>query len=176
MITQIPYKPEIIKEKQDDALRFLCIGILVTLMGIFTDAILFTSIGGITSFVSGLSFLSHLKREKSASLELNKKGLVDHIEWVNYGLIEWCDITGIRVDNRFENMILIDVKNEEKYLKQLKVSKRYGGTYKMQLKHNDFGYGTAVFIKVQNLDEAPDIILATITSHWKQFRIETDNN
>lgn len=174
MEIEISHSKEKIKRKFDSNLLFFLIGIILAIIGIFNNTALLVAIGALVSIMTGLRFFD-LKKKSLPRLLLNEDGIVDNISWVCYGLIEWKDIIGFRTNTKFKNIILIDVKNEVRYLEQLRVNRRFGATYKRSLKNDDLGYGTPVFLDVTSLNEDTDTVLLKIKDFRDQIKNSAEN-
>ncbi|GAB1858355.1 hypothetical protein MHTCC0001_31920 [Flavobacteriaceae bacterium MHTCC 0001] len=161
MEIEISYDKEKIKRKFNHNVLLFLIGVMLTITGIVSNSTFLIAIGILLSIITGFYFFD-FRKKSMPKLLLNDEGIVDRINWVCYGLIEWKDIKGFRTDKRFKNLILIDVENEKQYLEQLRVNRRFGPTYKKQLEHDEFGYGTVVFLDVTLLDEDRNTILKKI--------------
>jgi len=83
--------------------------------------------------------------DKKVGLIIDENGITDNSSATSIGLIEWNDITEIRIANT-PKFILINVKNPEKYINKTK-NKMKAMLMKMNMKM----YGTPLIITLNSL-------------------------
>ena len=96
--------------------------------------------------------------DKNPGLIFTSKGIIDNSNGTSIGLIEWCDITDIKIIEIWKNKsILLQTNNPEKYIK--KATKRQ---VNLMLANHKI-YGTPLSITPQTLkidfDELYDLLL-----------------
>lgn len=131
----------------------------IWLMGFGAIAVVF--FGGICIAVIKKIF------DKKPGLKIDEKGIWDNSSGVSVGLVEWIDIVGVRkISVSGTRFLLIDVRNPEKYLDNIK-----GRLKKQAMKANNRKYGTPISIssnglsiKFKNLEE---LIVSAFETHQK---------
>ena len=170
---KISHDKQWVKKKYTNTLLLLGIGFAILCFGIFVGNIILFCIGTIMTLLFGWSCLADFNKKNLPSLTLNEKGIIDNIEFISYGLIEWSDILGFRIQEEFKDIILIDVKDSDKYLNKLRINRFKQIYYKMDVKNDVYGYGTVVFLNVKNIEGSSKINLEKITKYWSKIKTTT---
>jgi hypothetical protein len=153
-------------DKEYQKTLYICgIAFFVFAIGIVFSSFVFVIFGILLTVIFISSLFWGYRKQNLPKIILSTKGITDQTDWIHYGLIEWEDIITIRIAENKETIISIDVKNQAKYIDKLIVNKRFGSSYKQQLKQDAFGYGTAVFLDVKKLQGSREEIYTKIENY-----------
>jgi hypothetical protein len=128
---------------------------------IFKNKILIQLVGYAAVSFFGYTTIAIIKKlfDKKIGVVINEKGIIDNTSGSEIGLIEWKDITNIRISNVMSTrFLLLDTDNSQKYLER-----------KPKLKANMKLYGTPIVISSvslkSNFDELEQIIRNEFIKH-----------
>ena len=171
MEIKIPHNEEKIKRRKTTNIYLVVIGCLMVVLGFFTH-VLFAGLGIVIAMLGAIYIFTDMVDTNLPFVSLGREGIVDSSGDVSYGVISWCDVKGFRIGGRHKELILIDVKTPEKYISKLATrNRRFDTAYKIQLKNDDFGYGTPVFLDTANLRGDADSVLKQLEWYWERVRV-----
>lgn len=125
--------------------------IAVTLLG--SLGLTMASLAGPYAYMSS-------RRRRQPFVRLDARGIEDRSDSTHFGLIAWNDIDGIRTDPSMPGHVLLDVRNPEQYLRQLRmIGARFRPGYLDALRARARHCGTPVTIRTHRL-EADETMLA----------------
>jgi len=144
-------------EFQDYSIKLLRNPIIIKGIGVL--AILFFGATGIYGFKKIF--------DKKVGLIIDSKGITDNSNGSSIGLIQWKDISNIRVKQVMSTkFLLIDVLNPEKYIKQAK-----GGIKSRLLRANMKMYGTPLSITSNTLKFNFEELEKLLQSEFKKNKV-----
>jgi hypothetical protein len=107
-------------------------------------------------YIYGLDLFSN-----KAGLNIKPEGLYLNLEYYKGVLVSWKDITDMQLQRL---VLLINVKDSEKYLNQIPKVSRF------VIKGNTKRFGTIFVIRYGQLDMQKDALLEELNSAWRKYK------
>jgi hypothetical protein len=131
------------------------------------EIIMITGIAAICFFGIGIIFIARKLFDNSPGLIIDQYGITNNANAINMGLIEWEDITGIKIEQiRSTKFLILYTNAPEKYINSTK-----NIVAKQALKMNNKIYGSPISITSNSLKIDFDDLENLIRSEFEKRKV-----